>query len=149
MAECLSDTGCDFDWSPDAQTLALTDRVPGQRIDGLFLVDITSKRRRLLFQSNRWISSPRFSPDGSWIAYDELTSYTNFEICMVPSAGGPGHCATRNPWWLSGFAWNRDGKSLIAMSGQYSDRPEMWQFPMDGQSEPHRLASFDFGRQVR
>jgi Tol biopolymer transport system component len=146
MIDCLS-AGCDFDWSPDGHSLALTDTPPGKKSDELFLVELaTGRSRRPLLQPTHWISSPRFSPDGKWIAFIQLTSYTSQDLCMVPSTGGPVHCATRGPWFLAGFAWSRDSKSLIAMSGQRADRPQMWQFPVDGQSEPFRLAAFDFGR---
>ncbi|MEO8131808.1 MAG: protein kinase, partial [Bryobacteraceae bacterium] len=146
IAECLG-AGCDFDWAPDGHSLALTDTPPGKKSDELFLVELAAGRsRRSLLQPTRWISNPRFSPDGKWIAFVRLTSYTSHDLCVLPSSGGPFHCVTRRPGSLAGFAWSTDSTSLIAMSGRQGDRPEMWQFPADGHSEPFHLAAFDFGR---
>src|SRR5262249_41070945 len=126
--------------------LALTERAPDQSSTELLLFDVASGRSRRLLQPRQLISSPRFSPDGRWIAFNNVISYTHWEICMIPASGGSVHCATRHPTWLNGFAWTRDSQSLIAMSALHADHPEIWQFPMDGLSEPRRLATFDFGQ---
>lgn len=148
LFECPSG-GCGFDWSADGRFLAVISTPPAKSSDELFLVDLaTGRRLPSLLQPTHPIWSARFSPNGKWIAFVRMTSYTNQDLCMIPSNGGPVQCATRRPWFLAGFAWSRDSKSLVAMSGQRADRPQMWQFPIDGQFEPFRLATFDFGRNL-
>jgi len=65
---------------------------------------------------------------------------------MVPTTGGAARPVTRGAWWLYGHGWSSDGHSLIAISVRNSGRTEMWQFPLDRASQPHRVTSFEAGR---
>ena len=137
LADCFSDTGCSFDWAPDGHSLAVTELPPGKKTNSLFLVDLAGgRRRRTLLRPEQLIFAPRFSPDGKWISFVRMTSYTGWDLCMVPSSGGPVHCATRQSGTLSGAAWNPDSQSLVALLGQQGGLPKLWQFPADGESRP-------------
>ncbi len=146
IAECINANGCEVDWAPDGRSMALTDVVPGKSIKQLLLIDPASGKRRPLLEVGHSILSPRFSPDGKWLAFSKVASLMSSELCLVPVSGGPVRCLTPHPWWFRGLAWTKDSQSIIAISAQKSDHPEMWQFPISGRSEPVRVAAFDLGR---
>jgi serine/threonine protein kinase/dipeptidyl aminopeptidase/acylaminoacyl peptidase len=139
--------GCEVDWSPDGATLAVTDLWPGN--SELYLLDLASGRHRTLISADGpSLSRPRFSPDGKRIAYlrqGSQVSMTHDDLYVVAAAGGAPRRITRSPWFLKGFAWSTDGNSLVAVSSRLSDKPQIWQFPLDG-SEPYRVGELDEGR---
>ena len=103
IAPCLSATGCDLDWSPDGRR-SRCHRSLTRAISTNCSSSTLQPARRSLLRASRWVYSPRFSPDGRWIAFNQQVSFTGDDVCMVPSSGGAVHCATRHPWWLGGFA---------------------------------------------
>jgi eukaryotic-like serine/threonine-protein kinase len=142
-----TDGACELDWSPDGTTLAVTDQSPGNA--ELYLLDLASGRRRALISlDNLSLGRPRFSPDGKRIAYlreASQASMTHDDLYVVAAVGGAPRRITRSSWFLKGFAWSTDGKSLIAFSSRLSDKPQIWLFPLDG-SEPYRVGELDAGR---
>ncbi len=140
-----ADTGCELDWSPDGASLVIADRLPDNRSQ-LYLLDLASGRQRdCITPDKRYLKRPRFSPDGKWIAYLSEASMTSDDLYVVATAGGQPRLITRRPWYLRGFSWNADGKSVLAVSSRVSDGVQMWQLPMDG-SEPYRLGELDQAR---
>jgi Tol biopolymer transport system component len=136
--------GCEVDWSPDGATLAVTD--PSRDNSELYVLDLASGRcRDLITPDNEFLRRPRFSPDGKWIAYLRPASMTTEDLYLVAAVGGKPRCITRSSWNLKGFAWSTDGKSLASISSRRGDRPQIWQFPLDG-SEPYRVGELDEGR---
>jgi hypothetical protein len=132
-------SGCEVDWSPDGTTLAITD--PLVDLSELYLVDLANGRRRdLITHEKRYLSRPRFSPDGKWIAYIRKASMTSDDLCVVGAASGEPRRITQSPWFLKGFAWSTDGDSLVAVSSHQRNKLQMWQFPLNG-SEPHRMGN--------
>jgi Tol biopolymer transport system component len=149
IAGCRSrtDGSCELDWSPDGTTLAVTDQSLGS--SELYLLDLASGRHRALVSpGSQSLTKPRFSPDGKRIAYlrqGSQNSMTRDDLYIVLAAGGEPRRITRSPWFLKGFAWSTDRKSLIAFSSRLSDKPQIWQFPLDGK-EPYRVGELDAGR---
>lgn len=130
--------GCAIDWSPDGRVLAVTDD-PGE----LYLLDLVNGRRRDLISGDKlYITTPRFSPNGRWIAYARETSMTSDDLYVIAAAGGQPRRITQNPWSLISFGWSTDGKSLLACSSRESNAPQVWQFPLDG-SKQYRLGPLD------
>jgi Tol biopolymer transport system component len=139
-----ADAGCEVDWSPDGTTLAVTDRFPGN--SELYLLDLASGwRRYLIMRDKLYLTTPRFSPDGKWIAYLKQPSMSSNDVYVVSAVGGQPRRITRNPWDLKGFTWTADGKSLLAISSRQTNRLQMWQFPVDG-GGPYRLGGIDGNR---
>ena len=146
IARCRSrtDSGCELDWSPDGTMLAVADRWPGN--SELYLLYLASSRRRDLIKPDKlYVTTPRFSPDGKWIAYLKQPSMTSDDIYVVAAAGGPSRRITQNPWYLRGFAWSTDGNSMLAVSSRQSTKVQMWQFPLAG-GKPYRVGELDSGR---
>ena len=131
IAECVS--ACEIDWSPDGRWLAISDVAPGQTTFGISLLDpANGQRRAVVPPGSRPVSTPRFSPDGKWIAFSRQVSINNLEIWVTPATGGAVRSITNGTWWLGGFGWSSDGRSLIATSGRKAGKHEMWQFPVRG-----------------
>ena len=61
--------------------------------------------------------APRFSPDGKWIAFSS-NRYGNFDVFVMPAAGGDAKQLT----WYSGAdmvaGWSRDGKRVLFTSAR-------------------------------
>ena len=146
IAECKSGDGtpCELDWSPEGTTLAVTDRSKGN--SGLDLVDLSKGgRRALITPVPEMVTRPRFSPDGKWIAYAKTVSLQTDDLYVVAATGGQPRRITRMPWYQKGFTWSKDGKRLVAISSHLSQKPEIFEFPLDG-SEPYRAGELDVTR---
>lgn len=142
------DNGCEPDWSPDGQTLAIADRAPGN--SELYLLDLVSGQRRDLISSdNAYVLRPRFSPDGKWVAYARQETMTADKVYIVSAGGGLPRQLTPSSWMQSGFArglaWSPDGRSVLAISSYKSQEPQIWQFPVDG-SAPFAAGPIDISR---
>jgi serine/threonine protein kinase len=138
------DNGCELDWSPDGRTLVITDRfLPNSE---LYLLDVVSGRRRNLIQQvNSYLKRPRFSPDGKWIAYLKQALMTSDDLYLIGAAGGEPRRMTASPWYLRGFTWSTDGKSLIAISSRQTNKLQLWQFPFRG-GESYPVGELDADR---
>ena len=61
--------------------LAVADRWQGN--SELYLVNLANGgRRELITPVKEFVTRPRFSPDGKWIAYSKRVSLTSLTICM-------------------------------------------------------------------
>ena len=87
----------DYDWSPDGRSLAVT-AAPGPGDDNwwvaqLYVLDVAAGNARPLYRPKGQIAIPRWSPDGSRIAFIEgLMSDEGIhggDLCTVPAGGGP------------------------------------------------------------
>jgi dipeptidyl aminopeptidase/acylaminoacyl peptidase len=113
--------GSTLSWSPDGKTIAFTlcrnAILNDQSFSQVAVVDVASKKVRALTGRNMWEGSPRFSPDGTHIAY----IYSNgdpqvnlSEVYVTSLAGGAGlrvSGALDRP--IGDFVWSPDSKSLI------------------------------------
>jgi Tol biopolymer transport system component len=139
-----SDSGCELDWSPDGKTLAIADRFPGN--SELYVLDLVSGQRRDLITLDRlYVTTPRFSPDGKWVAYLKQPVMTTYELFAVPADGGQPRRITQNPPVQRGFVWNPDGSGLLAFSVSKSQKSQMWQFSLDGKAQ-YLVGELDSGR---
>lgn len=139
-----TDGNCQLDWSPDGTTLAIADRWQGNF--ELYLFELASGRRRDLIAPGKVdVKSPRFSPNGKWIAYSKEATLNSDDIYVVRASGGRPRRITQAPWFLKGFAWSIDGKSLAAISSRRSNKLQMWQFPLNG-SAPYPVGELDTDR---
>ena len=76
-------------------------------------------------------SFPRFSPDGSKVAYS--ASYDgNVDVFVIPSAGGEPTRLTYHPMSDRVIGWTPDGKRILFASGRESGRQRYSQFYMVG-----------------
>ena len=72
-------------------------------------------------------SRPRFSPDGSKIAY--TANYDgNPEVYVIPAMGGTPRRITFHPMWDGLLDWYPDGRHLLIGSSRESGRQRFAQF---------------------
>lgn len=135
------------------RSASATDEPPGRR-EGTGLLSgwhahsvlVLAKRKRHLRDPNTGgretkivdkAFSPRFSPDGQWIAYQEGESAQGAKIFIVPSSGGQPKQIV--PEFATAYApqWSPDGKYLLMGSFHPTDPPtvppwDWWACPIDG-----------------
>jgi Tol biopolymer transport system component len=106
------------DWSPDGKSLLFTvgDTVATGEI---WMAPLVGDRKSVsLVRGNFVATSPRFSPDGHWIAYSSTESGRP-EVYIIPFGGRPGK------WQISSGGgtqpvWRRDGRELFFWSADNS-----------------------------
>ena len=127
-----------LDWAPDGRSLAVCDR-PGNQ-NGLAdqicptctrisIITIDGKSRRdLTVQSADSITSdhlPRFSPDGSMVAFIRQSANSTGEIFIVGVYGGEPHQLTFDKREISDLDWSDDGREILFISNR-SGNQRLW-----------------------
>jgi Tol biopolymer transport system component len=91
---------------------------------------------RLLIEGGR---SPRFSPDGKWIAYlntaesgGDVQAFNTRMLSIMPAQGGERVRLARNASSFQGFAWSADSRNVLFLSLDESVAPRLWSAPLDG-----------------
>jgi len=129
----LSSTALDFDpqLSPDGTKAAFVTWRSGRgpeiwvaTLDGVSAAPVT-------MPTGRGQGSPRWSPDGRWIAYDAQGDDGNWDIYVVDSAGGQPRRFTKTPAYEHFASWSRDGKWIYFRSAR-TGRSEIWRMPAAG-----------------
>ena len=118
------------DWSPDGLLLAFVMGRSERRGSDIYLLRLSGDRKPVrLLGSDSNLSSPRFSPDGKWIAYESNESGAN-EVYLRPlnqsqkfqiSVDGGSH-----PIWRKDgreLFYRRPGNSIYAVAIQLGDSP--------------------------
>jgi len=139
-----------FDWSPDSQRIAYTVQ-PSPRVDDwllsdIALLDVDTGKSRLLAATEASESQPRFSPDGSQLAF--LASSTpprwayasRIHILGLRGEAPRALAATRDEK-PNLVGWNHAGTAVIASE---VDRTvsRLWEVPVSG-SDPVALTPND------
>jgi tricorn protease len=78
--------------------------------------------------------SPRFSPDGKWIAFSS-NRYGNYDVFIVPAEGGPAKQLTFNAANDTVVGWSADSKMVLFQSSRglmYPGIPNLYQVSIDG-----------------
>jgi serine/threonine-protein kinase len=101
-------------WSPDSQLLAFVEVTPATGID-IWLLRMNDRKAQPLLRTQFNESSPRFSPDGHWLAYvtDESGRYEIY-VQAFPGPGGKWQISTEGG---TEPVWNPSGRELFYRSG--------------------------------
>ena len=114
--------------SPDGRRIALASERTGRsreiwiaNVDGSGAVRLTDTVGKLQ-------GTPRWSPDGRWIAYDVFDPSGDYSIYVLDAAGGSPRLMTARG---SIPSWSRDGKWIYFRSNR-SGRNAVWRIPAAG-----------------
>jgi dipeptidyl aminopeptidase/acylaminoacyl peptidase len=123
-----------YDISPDSKELVyMTERVPDPESStnaDLWSVALDDPHATAtqLTKNEAWDGTPRYSPDGKWIAYrmQEVPGYESdlFRIALIDRKTGESRVLTesfRN--WIDDFEWSRDSQSILFFAEVEGDEP--------------------------
>jgi dipeptidyl aminopeptidase/acylaminoacyl peptidase len=123
-----------YDISPDSKELVfMTKRVPDPASStnaDLWSVplddpDATAKQ---LTTNEAWDGTPRYSPDGTWIAYrmQKIPRYEAdlFRVAIIDRRTGESRVMTESfDNWIDDFAWSSDSKSILFLGQVQGNEP--------------------------
>ncbi|HKE58538.1 MAG TPA: S9 family peptidase [Pyrinomonadaceae bacterium] len=115
----------DPQWSPDGKQLAFVSNRTGKEYDenrntDVWVISATGGPLAKISDHEESDESPRWSPDGKWIAFiGELHDRDHPKIWLAPATGGAPSVLAANGLDLipGGLEWSDDGKSLYFESG--------------------------------
>jgi Tol biopolymer transport system component len=122
-------------YSPDGRKIAFQSTRSGlhqvwvANADGSGVVQLTN--------SPRFSGSPYWSPDGHWIAYDQLDADGRWDIWVIDSSGGQPRQLTTFPENENAPSFSRDGKWVYFYSN-HTGRAEIYRIAFAG-GTPVRL----------
>jgi len=130
----VSDPQMAPDGSMVAYVVSTADATAGRWTSDLWLVTPPNRAgagtaRQLTFQPGRDFS-PRWSPDGRWLAFLSMRGdVMRPQIHLLPIAGGEARALTEEPQGVQRFAWAGDGQRLYYLAAEPPPKPD----PRSGQ----------------
>ncbi|GAB5519185.1 MAG: winged helix-turn-helix domain-containing protein [Rhodothermales bacterium] len=120
-------------WSPDGQWLATADTVGGTM--GLVQYHTREDLRQVLTMPDvgTWDEHPRFSPDGTQIAFTRQQRHGRHRLHVLSLTDGQVRALGAAPVMTAGFDWMPDGKALLA-SAKRDSRFRLWMVPLSGEA---------------
>jgi dipeptidyl aminopeptidase/acylaminoacyl peptidase len=113
--------------SPDgkwvAYTVAYGDFKQDAFITQIWLVETGAGGTFQLTRGDRSSTSPRWSPDGHWLAFLSNRQEDKNQIFVINPAGGEAQQLTKSETAISNFAWSEDGKTLAYTATEPQPQP--------------------------
>src|SRR5262249_2410861 len=125
-----------LDLSPTNDRVALA--IQGTTTD-IWVMDIARGIRARLTFGPTGNSAPVWSPDGKWIAYQNITKDGNV-IARRPAFGGPEEVLFSATVPVYPHAWSSDGKYLLYQQGAPgAAHQDIWGLPLFGERKPFQI----------
>jgi len=133
----VKSSGYGIDWSPDGKSLIVSASDDGGEPNHLILVSIETGQKKKLTSPDKngfyGDTRPKFSPDGSLIAYTKSFSVGRAELYTVPSVGGEEKRLTFDNLAVENEAWTVDGREIVFSSNRGGNLT-LWRIPSGGGS---------------
>src|SRR5712691_4186858 len=122
------------DWSPDGAVIAASDAVTGSPASIVFVSVKTGGRRQTTFPSTgAGDTFPRFSPDGSRLAFLRSVEADIAEVYLLDlKSSRPPRQLTAEHRKIEGFTWMPDGRSLVVSLARGASALSLWRLPVNG-----------------
>ncbi|HAF25513.1 MAG TPA: hypothetical protein DCK93_21830, partial [Blastocatellia bacterium] len=132
IASTLTDDAPDY--SPDGQKIVFASNRSGGY--GIWVCDRDGTNpRQLIDRGPSLTGTPRWSPDGRWIAFDSRSNDSGREgdadIYIISAEGGQPRPLTSGPFENVVPSWSRDGKGIY-FGSMSSGGMQIWRVPAEG-----------------
>ncbi|MGE3073409.1 MAG: prolyl oligopeptidase family serine peptidase [Dehalococcoidia bacterium] len=128
------------DISPDGQRVAFVVTTLDRETDGyksaIWVVDTVGGEPRQFTAGAKRDTSPRWSPDGSMLAFVSERGEEKPQLALMPASGGESHLLTKMPLGAGVPTWSPDG-TRIAFSAKTGTPPD----PDPKKAKPYRRIS--------
>lgn len=133
-----------IDWSPNGNELAFSEAWPAgtQRL-ALYLLNLRTGRTQRLTSppENDWGDwNPRFSPDGSTLAFKRVSGFWVDDLYLISRDGGYPRRLTRAGHGIWGHSWMPDGKSLLVSWQRTGSIFGIWRLPLRTNEQAERIS---------
>ncbi len=127
--------------APGNENLALAQLDPAAGATGIYILNLrTNQKTRLTTPEALAVDhTPRFSPDGKWIAFVRYFSSSKREIFVVPATGGAARQITFDDARIHGLAWNANSQDLFFTSFRAIDQLNLWRVSTIAKSAPESI----------
>ena len=115
-------------WSPDGRFFAVVDSLTPNSPSGIVLLSVDGQRREPLSISNDvniFDNRPRFSPDGTRVAFIRWRSSGNSDLHVVEISSRQTTQITFDSAAISDLQWTNDGKQIVFASNR-SGNQRLW-----------------------
>src|SRR5262245_61471980 len=113
--------------SPDGKWIAYTigygDFKQDAFITQICLVNAETGKRFQLTRGEKSSTSPRWSPDGHWLAFLSDRVEDKNQIFVISPEGGEAQQLTKSETAISSFAWSEDGKMIAYTATEPTAQP--------------------------
>src|SRR5467141_2097352 len=113
--------------SPDGKWVAYTvgygDFKQDAFINQIWLVASDTGKSFQLTRGDRSSTTPRWSPDGQWLAFLSNRQDDKNQIFLISPLGGEAQPLTKSETAISNFAWSEDGKTIAYTATEPQPQP--------------------------